>query len=71
MKNKWAASHEKVPNVLSRCHTPAFQKKKKNRIKKFKKKIPPPPKKKSKKLVSYQNPSFGMTMTQDIRDLFA
>ncbi len=47
--------------------TPNFQKKKKQR---FKKKIP----KNSKKSVSYQKnarPSFGMTPTQDFRDLFA
>ncbi len=42
----WAALREKVPNVLSRCHT--------------KRRMDGLP----------VHPSFGMTTTQDIRDLF-
>ncbi len=44
----WAAFHEKVPNVLSRCHT-----------------------KRRAGAAPRARPSFGMTTTQDIRDLFA
>ena len=70
-KYMWAASCQKVPNVLSHCHchchtrpsfgmTPNFQEKKKTTTK-------------SKKNFQSFNffPSFGMTTTtQDIRDLF-
>ncbi len=45
--NIWAASREKVPNVLSRCHT--------NR---------------RAGAATLARPSFGMTTTQNIRDLF-
>ena len=63
--HNWVVSSKKVPNDLSQCHTKRrkgadFLNKKKKR------------KEKSKKTCTAfgQIPSFGMTMTQDIRDLF-
>ncbi len=52
------ASHEKVPNVLCRCHmTPTFQKSQCHT-------------KRGMGAATCSHPSFGMTRSQAIRDLF-
>ena len=58
----WAALREKVPNVLSRCHTKLFEKKILKSRCHTKRRVGAAP---------CAHPSFGMTATQDIRDLFA